>query len=151
MGFIGAGAIIRRDNGVVGVTTAATLWFVTVLGLCFGGGQIALGLVGLLFGILVLASLRPIELRIKQDRQGTLTVVTTEDGPTADEIRVSLIAQEFGIASCSVVCTVAGSQQELTCQVTWRASRQDTSIPEIVRTLAGRPGVLSMAWIPRGG
>jgi putative Mg2+ transporter-C (MgtC) family protein len=36
MGFIGAGAIVRRDNFVVGVTTAATLWFVTVIGLCFG-------------------------------------------------------------------------------------------------------------------
>jgi putative Mg2+ transporter-C (MgtC) family protein len=33
MGFIGAGAIVRRDNFVVGITTAATLWFVTVIGL----------------------------------------------------------------------------------------------------------------------
>src|SRR6202789_1117700 len=44
MGFIGGGAILRRDGLVVGVTTAATLWFVTVIGLCFGGGQIGLGL-----------------------------------------------------------------------------------------------------------
>jgi hypothetical protein len=29
MGFIGAGAIVRRENFVVGVTTAATLWFLT--------------------------------------------------------------------------------------------------------------------------
>src|SRR5271157_2063069 len=28
MGFIGGGAIVRRDNLVLGVTTAATLWFV---------------------------------------------------------------------------------------------------------------------------
>ena len=34
MGFIDAGAIVRRDNFVVGVTTAATLWFLTVIGLC---------------------------------------------------------------------------------------------------------------------
>src|SRR5215467_14403800 len=47
MGFIGGGAILRRDNMVMGVTTAATLWFVTVLGLCFGGGQIGLGMAGL--------------------------------------------------------------------------------------------------------
>jgi putative Mg2+ transporter-C (MgtC) family protein len=32
VGFIGAGAILRRDNLVIGVTTAATMWFVTVLG-----------------------------------------------------------------------------------------------------------------------
>src|SRR5580700_3335317 len=30
MGFIGGGAILRRGNFVIGVTTAATLWFVTV-------------------------------------------------------------------------------------------------------------------------
>ena len=45
MGFIGGGVILKRENLVLGVTTAATLWFVTVLGLCFGGGQIALGII----------------------------------------------------------------------------------------------------------
>jgi uncharacterized membrane protein YhiD involved in acid resistance len=34
VGFIGGGAILRRGDIVIGVTTAATLWFVTVLGLC---------------------------------------------------------------------------------------------------------------------
>lgn len=33
VGFIGAGAIFRRGDMVVGVT-AATLWLVTVIGLC---------------------------------------------------------------------------------------------------------------------
>jgi hypothetical protein len=42
VGFIGAGAILRRDEVVFGVTTAATLWLVTVVGLCLGAGQIAL-------------------------------------------------------------------------------------------------------------
>src|SRR5947209_3962697 len=37
MGFIGAGAIVRRrGEPIQGVTTAATLWLTTVLGLCFG-------------------------------------------------------------------------------------------------------------------
>jgi len=45
VGFIGAGAILHRDNLVVGVTTAATLWFSTVMGLCFGSGQGWLGVV----------------------------------------------------------------------------------------------------------
>src|SRR5690606_29104215 len=38
MGFLGGGAIIREGNMVRGVTTAAALWFVTVLGLAFGSG-----------------------------------------------------------------------------------------------------------------
>jgi putative Mg2+ transporter-C (MgtC) family protein len=36
VGFIGGGAILRRGNIVTGVTTAATLWLATVVGLCFG-------------------------------------------------------------------------------------------------------------------
>ena len=57
MGFIGGGVILKRDNLVLGVTTAATLWFVTALGLCFGGGQIALGTAASVIGIVVLRSL----------------------------------------------------------------------------------------------
>jgi uncharacterized membrane protein YhiD involved in acid resistance len=44
VGFIGGGAILSRGDMVVGVTTAATLWLATVIGLCLGGGQIGLGL-----------------------------------------------------------------------------------------------------------
>jgi putative Mg2+ transporter-C (MgtC) family protein len=41
MGFIGAGAILRKGDMVLGVTTAATLWMVTMLGLCCGAGKIS--------------------------------------------------------------------------------------------------------------
>jgi putative Mg2+ transporter-C (MgtC) family protein len=33
MGFIGAGAIVRRNDLVQGVTTAAAFWYVTMMGL----------------------------------------------------------------------------------------------------------------------
>ncbi|MEA2782091.1 MAG: putative Mg2+ transporter-C (MgtC) family protein [Rhodospirillaceae bacterium] len=52
MGFIGGGVILRRrGNLVTGVTTAATLWFVTILGLCFGAGEIGIGLAGLVLAM----------------------------------------------------------------------------------------------------
>ena len=54
MGFIGGGAILRRGRMVQGVTTAATLWLVTVIGLCLGGGQLALGMTTLAITLLVL-------------------------------------------------------------------------------------------------
>lgn len=38
IGFIGAGAIVRRGKLVNGVMTAATIWLITVVGLIFGGG-----------------------------------------------------------------------------------------------------------------
>ena len=39
IGFLGAGAIIRREGGVVeGLTTAATIWAVAAIGLTAGAG-----------------------------------------------------------------------------------------------------------------
>ncbi len=61
MGFIGAGAIVRKGNRTEGITTAATLWSVTVIGLCMGGGQIKLGLVALAACMVVLSGLRWLE------------------------------------------------------------------------------------------
>src|SRR5258706_1598343 len=46
IGFLGAGTIMRLSNFVRGVTTAASLWFVTVLGLTFGSGLFSLGFLG---------------------------------------------------------------------------------------------------------
>lgn len=148
MGFIGAGAILRRGNLLIGVTTAATLWFVTVLGLCFGGGQIALGLAGLVLGFLVLAGLRRLELRIKQDRQGTLTVVTTADGPSDIEIRSGLSAAGYRIGSCAITYRPGEAEQELKCTVHWRSPSPETETPAFVGALARRAGVVSIAWIP---
>lgn len=58
MGFIGAGAIVRRNDLVQGVPTAATLWYVTMMGLCFGGGQLGLGLAALCLALVVLWCLK---------------------------------------------------------------------------------------------
>ena len=43
IGFIGGGAILKRRDDVIGLTTAASLWFMTILGLCFGAGLLAFG------------------------------------------------------------------------------------------------------------
>ncbi len=44
MGFIGAGAIVRAATGWCRVSPRPrTLWFVTVMGLCFGAGQFRTG------------------------------------------------------------------------------------------------------------
>src|ERR1700742_368369 len=43
VGFLGGGAILKKGSTITGVTTAATLWIATVIGLCLGGGQLGLG------------------------------------------------------------------------------------------------------------
>ncbi len=149
MGFIGAGAILRRNNLVLGVTTAATLWFITVIGLCFGGGQIVLGLAGLAIGVVTLTGLRHMEGRIKQERQGTLMAVITAGGPSEEEIRAGLAAEAYTVHSWSLVYTVATARRQLTCRVIWRARASDTKVPELYRALGRHAGVEKVSWSPQ--
>ncbi|MES2441021.1 MAG: MgtC/SapB family protein [Verrucomicrobiota bacterium] len=75
MGFLGAGVIIRQSNHMVrGVTTAATLWFVTIIGLAFGAGAIGVGLVATVSSILILVLIPHLESRIKNDWYSDLGV-----------------------------------------------------------------------------
>lgn len=84
MGLIGAGAIVHRANFVIRVMTAAIMWFLTVVGLCLGGSQVALELVATAVGMLVLTVLKLVEDRMQQDQQGMLRVVTGASGPRRD-------------------------------------------------------------------
>lgn len=147
MGFIGAGAIFRRENLVVGVTTAATLWFVTVIGLCFGGGQFILGAVASAIGFLTLTAFKAIEDRTRQDRQGTLSVVAGPIGPPEEELAHRLAKSGFRVASCAFI--VEGESRELRYDLRWTALPYESSVPRLVHGLAELPGVVRIAWNPQ--
>jgi len=46
IGFLGAGAILRDRTGIIGLTTAATIWSVAAVGMAVGYGQLALATIG---------------------------------------------------------------------------------------------------------
>lgn len=52
IGFIGAGAIIRREDSVAGVTTAGLIWMAATLGLVVGAGYFILAAAGTLLTLL---------------------------------------------------------------------------------------------------
>lgn len=149
VGFIGAGAIVRRDNLVVGVTTAATMWFLTTLGLCFGGGQVALGLVGTAIGLIVLTIMKMIENRMQQDQQGKLVILAGHTGPGETEIRTILQAAGLRISTFGFVATSGAENCEFNCELRWRARSDDTRVPEALHSLSGREGILRVAWMPQ--
>lgn len=64
IGFIGAGAILRRGSHVVGTTTAATLWLVAAVGLAVGLGFIYGALIATMVGYLVLVIFWQFEKRL---------------------------------------------------------------------------------------
>ena len=61
VGFLGAGAIIRRDEGLVaGLTTAATIWAVAAIGLAAGAGLYLVSAVTTVLILIVLYLPHPI-------------------------------------------------------------------------------------------
>lgn len=86
MGFIGGGAILKRGAMVSGLTTAATLWSVTIIGLCFGGGQILLGITATALIYLTLAAVHVLDLKIARQKRSHVVLVTDGSGPSITEI-----------------------------------------------------------------
>jgi putative Mg2+ transporter-C (MgtC) family protein len=148
MGFIGGGVILKRDNLVLGVTTAATLWYVTVLGLCFGGGQKALGLAGLAFGVAVLWGLRSLEARMPVDRSASLVVRSVLDRATEQRIHTIIRSGGFETRDESASYDTEAKTQETRFDLRWRALPRDADQPAILSELAQVPGVSRVDWKP---
>ena len=71
IGFLGAGAIMRTDAGIQGLTTAATVWVNAAVGVAAGGGEYHLAFIATAVTVAVLLVLDPLE-RIIHDRWGGL-------------------------------------------------------------------------------
>jgi putative Mg2+ transporter-C (MgtC) family protein len=149
VGFIGAGAIFRQNDMLRGVTTAATLWFVTVIGLCFGGGQIGLGIVGTAIGVGVLWGLKILERHLQTEKSALLVMIATPEGPAADDIRAKLQGAGFRIARFSESCVNTGDRHHIMrCSLRWCGLPHDTAVPSVVTALAKAHGVLQLQWKP---
>jgi putative Mg2+ transporter-C (MgtC) family protein len=150
MGFIGGGVILKRGNLVMGVTTAATLWFVTVMGLCFGGGQLGLGLFALAIGIIILWVLKSVELRLPGVRRGVLTVSIRRDGPSESVVKELIASDGVEIRSIGLVFDTLEQKRELVCEIRWRVEPRFSGEPAFLRKLETLAGILTFKWCPHG-
>jgi putative Mg2+ transporter-C (MgtC) family protein len=146
MGFIGGGAILRRDSLVLGVTTAATLWFVTVIGLCFGGGQISLGMAAFVLGMIVLSGLRWFDYRMKQEQHGTLLLTTARDQPPEEEIQTTVRKAGYKISISSVAYGSQAEQRQLEFKLQWRGVPENADAPPFLRNLLKDQRVTAAQW-----
>lgn len=69
IGFLGAGAILREGLRVTGLTTAATIWLTSALGMAIGAGQYGLAGILLVAAVTVLWLFPYIEIGIDRIRE----------------------------------------------------------------------------------
>ena len=145
MGFIGAGAIVRKGDMVLGVTTAATLWMVTMLGLCFGAGKILLGTVGLLLTLFTLWGLKVVERRLSQEQRGSLCVISTGEEVSL-KLRGLLTQSGMQVHSWSVDLSRENDKVTVECELRWRTRERDPADPALIESLRKRADVERVRW-----
>jgi len=145
MGFIGAGAIIRRGELIKGVTTAATLWFVTVVGLCFGGGQIYIGIAGTLIGTGVLWLVKGVDEHLSREQTARLRIVyggglplesILESDPLIAPLKRKLLTERRAVDCPS----------QALYELRWQASSRSRPNLGFVQRLLDHDGILAVEW-----
>jgi putative Mg2+ transporter-C (MgtC) family protein len=146
IGFLGAGTILRHANVIRGVTTAASLWFVAVLGLAFGSGAFVLGFTGLLVAVLVLYLLPILEKRVQTDWYGALTVTLGLDAMSEEELRRRLKAHGLKVKAVEFSCDLAAGQKTITCELKMKRKSAFALSTQLLAELRVCPGVLQVKW-----
>ncbi len=146
MGFIGAGAIIRRADGLVlGVTTAATLWYVTVMGLCFGAGQFALGGTALALAVATLWGMKLFEGRIRHQKEGRLLLKLAPHAPGEAWLRAALANADLQVRRVSANLDPATGAREFRFEL-WCPPQTALLAPDFVQLFAQTAGVERVEW-----
>lgn len=148
MGFLGAGVIIRQDNSIHGVTTAAVLWFSAILGMAFGSGYLLLGFSGFFIVMIALFVLPSAEALIRSDRYGHLSVLTGPGGPSEASVKKAVESLGLGAKLKSAGFEIDNSKRRriMHFDVKIKNHRMAEAQAAAVPLLAALKGVLEVKW-----
>jgi len=146
IGFLGAGTILRHDNVIWGITTAASLWFVTILGLAFGSGEFGLGFLGLGLAMIILYILPRFEKYIESDGYATLLVVASLEGLTEQDLKSQISAPGLNIQTIRLGYDLEKKQKTFTCNLQLRKRKMTELSNKLVAELTRYPGILRVRW-----
>ncbi|MCW2923061.1 MAG: MgtC family rane protein [Thermoleophilia bacterium] len=111
IGFLGAGAIFRSDDGVRGLTTAASLWMMAAIGLSAGAGYYELAVATTVIMLLILVALRQVSGRIRSVNRGEHTPLEViVSGPTSIGDVFDAVAKHSGTVSDFTASVVRGDK-----------------------------------------
>lgn len=95
VGFLGAGAIIHRNSGIKGLTTAATIWIVMAIGIACGSFNFLIAIISTVVILFVLVTFRKVEAKLNKRPVVILTAPSNE--PLLEKILK--VSKEF---DCSI-------------------------------------------------
>ncbi len=146
IGFLGAGTIMRHENIIRGVTTAACLWFVTVVGLALGSGEFEIGGAVMVIGLISIFLLPRLEKYIESDRYVTLSVTESLDGLGEDELRKRVEAVGAHIKSIRLNYDFEKKRKTIVFDIRLKKPLLYGACRQMLAELANCPGVAQASW-----
>ena len=144
IGFLGAGAILRENQSVHGLTTAASIWAVAAIGLAAGAGLYLPATTVTLMILVILAVLKPVEDRVLGgNRRLILTIVAGKDVAMA-EVESRMIGIGFTIVAIRVRSRKKLSDRQI--ELTLAGPVVDPKPAVVVDVLKAIEGVHSVAY-----
>jgi putative Mg2+ transporter-C (MgtC) family protein len=138
VGFIGGGTILKKGDLVTGVTTAATLWLITVIGLCFGGGQFVLGVLATFLGVLTLWVLKWADQAMSREHHAYLVVQSDADMDVLTELPKLVEARRCQAKFLRQCRASETKQTDYTFELTWRGPDLATVPVSLLREIDHR-------------
>ena len=147
MGFLGAGVIIKQSSTLVlGVTTAATLWLATVVGLSFGAGALGIGLLGTALSAVVLFLMPRLEQRIDNDWYSDLSLRVDPAAVETRDLAAAIEAFGVSIKGIDLEEDVTAPERRITFHVKYKKSALLRHAMDVTARLRAVPGVRSVHW-----
>ncbi|MFC3341737.1 MgtC/SapB family protein [Paenibacillus abyssi] len=104
IGFLGAGTILFTGKAITGLTTAASLWVVSAIGLAVGAGFYFASSAATVLVLIILYVLNKVEKRFLNAKKEQLLVVrVSENSMMMDTITKRLIAQKMKIRKIEMI------------------------------------------------
>jgi len=143
IGFLGAGAIIKMGNIVRGLTTAASIWLVAVVGIAVGEGLYGVAAGTTALALFVLVVVDRLSQAIPAVSYHTVRVSAPEGELTELEEACRRVLEEHGLRVLATEVRAEGRAWELSFHV---RARGIPPVIQVVRDLGQIRGVARASW-----
>ena len=147
IGFLGAGVIVKEGFSLRGLTTAASIWVASAIGVVLGAGSYWTGLAAAVVTLVALSILRQVEDRLPSQTFVHFVVGFDRAAPM-NEARLREMVHDYGFRVSDVAYRLDAASQSLEYRaVIWSKGRG--RLEELQRALLTLPDVLHFRISPR--
>ena len=137
IGFLGAGVILKEGASVRGLTTAASLWAVSGLGMAFGMGFFSLGAIATALVLASLTFLKKLDPIMKKDRFLTLSITALNRDGLLEELLTVFDESDLEVSDISSYLDFAADELFYQLVITQQERRIGQELMEKIKHLEG--------------